>query len=237
MRGKIIVLPVLFSCVLICLNSFAGEDQKAGADDPGSYNALSHFKSKLLNKEVWLKKEVLFGREWYGKRKDVTNVLDDGVWYRAHALAERDLDRFVIAAVNSKWGSSFCEEDYTPHVFNRGEKVWIFKVAQKRKNILVAYFMAKSGLKTGVFFDFQTDALAIPAEQADEFIERIFAFSEEELLADQTTTIALGMKEEEVFKIAGEPALKLQPEAEVRVFVYDTFKVVFTGGEVSEIVY
>ena len=230
------LLAVFASCQIIP-HGLPEMEQNISTSDMNPGNTLEYFRSVLLNREVWLKEDVVFGREWYGRRKDVTNVLMDGVWYRSHALADRDLNRFIIAAVNSQWGASYCENDYTPHIIYRGEKVWIFKVSQKRRNILVAYFMAKSGLKTGVFFDFQKDALGIPPEEADRYIDKIFAFSEEELVADEIRSVAIGMNEAEVEEVSGPPLVKLFPEPGVLVYVYEKYKVVFKDGLVDEIRY
>jgi hypothetical protein len=232
-----VALLTVFASCLTMQHGLPEIDQSKSASNINPSNTLEYFRSVLSNREVWLREDVVFGREWYGRRKDVTNVLEDGVWYRSHALAERDVDRFIIAAASSKWGAGYCEEHYTPHILYRGEKVYVFKVSQKRQNILVAYLMAESGLKTGVFFDFRKDALGIPPQEADHYISKIFAFSEEELLADETKFVAIGMSEAEVLEVSGPPIVKLFPEPGVVVYVYDNYKVVLKNGEVDEIRY
>ena len=232
-----VALLTVFASSLTMQLGLPGVDRSESTRITNPSDTLEYLKSVLSNREVWLKEDVVFGREWYGRRKDVTKVLEDGVWYRAHALAERDVDRFIIAAASSKWGAGYCEEHYTPHILYRGEKVHIFKVAQKRRNILVAYLMAESGLKTGVFFDFQKDALTIPPEEADHYISKIFAFSEEELLSYETNFVAIGMSEAEVLEVSGPPVVKLFPEPSVVVYVYNNYKVVLKNGEVDEIKY
>jgi len=56
-------------------------------------------------------------------------------------------------------------------------------------------------------------------EEANEYINTIFAFSAEEVDAQQTMSLSIGMTEEEVRRYAGLPNARLEPEPGVFVYI------------------
>ena len=221
----------LFSLVSLCflLSAFT-------ADLVFAQNTLDYFRQQLQGKEVFLKTDVVFGKLWTGVRKDVTNVMEDGVWYRSYGIANRDPNIFIETAVNNRWGNPI-ESNYTPNIMFRGERVKIYKIERKSEQMLVVYLRAESKLKTGVFFDFRKDSMNVPVEEADMYIRHIFAFSQDELDAEETRTVSVGMTVDEVKRYAGLPKAQLEPEAGVLIFIYDGFKVIFRDGIVERIDY
>lgn len=161
--------------------------------------------------------------------------MEGGVWYRAGGLAERDSDIFLQRALESGWGGD--SSRFNPHKMYRGEKVRVYEVSKKNREMLVVYFRAPSKLKTGIYFDFRKDALRASKEEVDNLIGYVFAFSEEELEAEETRMVSIGMTEDEVKKYAGLPSAQLEPAPGIKVFVYEHFKVIFKDNVVQKIEY
>jgi len=198
-------------------------------------NIKSYLKSLLLGKTFYLKIDVL----WYSaptissnlfvwrSKINVTNVMEDGVYYRRRGLSDRTTDGFITQALVRF-------HDINPHLVRRGEEVKITGVGFKQDGFFTKFITP--GRQGGViYFMYNKELRLVSEEEIFGHIDQAFAETIEELEAQETRMVSIGMTEEEVKGFAGLPKAILRPEPGVVVYIYEDFKVVFRDGKVENV--
>ena len=168
---------------------------------------------------------------WWPYEIDVTNVMNDGVYYRREGLSDRTADGF-IAQTRGHDNMRF----YNPQPIRRGEEVTITRVGYKKDCFFTD--LATPGRQfTRIYFIYNKELRLVSEEEVFNHVYLAFAESIEELEAQETRTVEIGMTIEEVKAYAGLPQAELRPEPGVIVFIYEHFKVIFRDGRVEKLEY
>ncbi len=203
-------------------------------------NIRNYLENLLRNKTFYLKIDALrFTKSGYSPEHlmfwpyniDVANVMEDGVYYRREGLADRTADGFIAQAQGHDE-----MRFYNPQPIRRGEEITIKKVGFKRDCFFTEFFTA--GRQTSViYFIYNKELRLVSEEEIFGHIYQVFAESIEELEAQETRIVEIGMTEEEVKNFAGIPEAILRPGAGVTVYIYEHFKVIFRDGLVEKLEY
>jgi len=203
-------------------------------------NIKSYLKNLLQGKTFYLKIDALrftksgYSPErliWWPYQIDVTNVMDDGAYYRREGLSDRTADGF-IAQSQGHDNMRF----YNPQPIRRGEEVTITDVGYKQ-DCFFTDLVTPGRQSTRIYFIYNKELRLVSGEEVLNQLFLAFAESIDELEAQETRTVEIGMTIDEVKAYAGLPQAELRPAPGVVVFIYEHFKVIFRDGRVEKLEY